>query len=98
MRTSIIRTDTVPASGNAPEIAGPSPRRVALLFLPVAGTAYTVSTESGVTLNNGLTIQQGGELLELTVERHGEIVRRAWYAIAGTSATVSFLETFEDGA
>jgi len=97
MRTSIIRTDTVPSAGAAPEIAGPSPRRVALLFLPSTTTNYTVSTESGVSLNNGLTLAQNGELLELTLERHGEIVRRAWYAIAAASTTVSFLETFEDG-
>lgn len=98
MRTSIIRTVTLPSSTPAPELTGPSPRRVGLLFLPATNVRYTVSTEPGATIDQGLTLQVAGELLELTLERHGEIVRRAWYGIAASSATISFLETFEEGA
>jgi hypothetical protein len=94
-RQSILRTDTL-NEVTAIEITGPSPRRIAILFVPHNTARFSVSPESGVQIDTGLTLQFGGDVIELTVERHGDIVRRGWFAIASAATTkIAWLETFE---
>ncbi len=71
--------------------------RVALVFTPPATGSYQVGVDPGMDATDpgNLTLTLTTTPLELTLERHGEIVRLPWYAKASGVMTVGVLETVE---
>lgn len=60
-----------------------NPKRVAIIFSPASTNTYAVSTDPNIaSVATGLFFPDGASPLELTVERHGDCVTRAWYVIA----------------
>lgn len=96
-RQSVARSVTL-NNATAALVVGPSPKRVAVLFVPGNAGRYTIGTENTVTLDSGPTLQTGGPTIEITLEKHGEIVQRAWYGFgAAAGATYAgVIETFDE--
>ncbi len=96
-RQSVVRTVGL-NNTNAMQIAGPSPKRVGILFVPANAGRYTISTENVITIDMGPTLQTSGPTIEITIEKHGELVQRAWYGL-GSAAGATFagvIEIFEE--
>ena len=99
MRSSRGGVVTANISASTTSIAGPNERRVALLFTGPPGnpmTDYvTLSTESNISGRFGL-ILTAGMTLEITLERHGDAVKKPWYAISPTVVQIGYLEVTTD--
>lgn len=65
------------------------------MFTPpiTAGQSYTLTTNGGATLNNGLNLTSTAGILVLTEEMLGDAVKKAWYAASNPSMTIGFIET-----
>ena len=75
-------------------IVGPSIKRTALLFTPAKGKRYTISNDPAVSLDGGLTLFDTAGPIEITLERHGDAVQKAWYGVAeDKEVVIGFLET-----
>lgn len=90
VRTCALTTTTalaVPASQD----------RVTLVFTPPASGSYQVGVDRGAGPSDpgNIVLTLTVAPLELTLERHGEIVRLAWYGKASTGMSVGVLETIE---
>lgn len=72
-------------------------KRYAIVFsAPTVGN-ITYSLNNPAVLGQGITIGAGGGPIALDLQHHGDLVRRAWYAISDqasvkTSILVSVLE------
>jgi hypothetical protein len=93
MPRSFGSVKAVVLSTTAGLIIGPSDKRVTLLFTPARGKRYTVSTDAAVTLDAGLTLFTEAGPLEITLDRHGDAVQKAWYGVAEAKLTIGLLET-----
>ncbi len=92
-RRSIVRTAALTTAMT--QILGPSESRVAILFTPPTGTSqsYTLTTDGGALVNNGLNLTPSAGILLLTEEMFGDAVKKAWYAASSAGFTIGFLET-----
>ena len=92
-RRSIVRTAALTTAMT--QILGPSESRVAILFTPpiTAGQSYTLTTDGGALVNNGLNLTPSAGILLLTEEMFGDAVKKAWYAASSAGFTIGFLET-----
>jgi hypothetical protein len=74
-------------------VVGGNEKRVALVFSPANAGRYTVSPQPSPAIDLGLTLMTNGGFLELTREKHGDVVTRPWHGVAGQANTkVAFLE------
>ena len=70
--------------------------RVGLLFTPHLTQNYALRPDTNPATNIGLNVLPCAGNLELSMEKHGDIVKHAWYILgAAASMTVGVLETFE---
>jgi hypothetical protein len=92
-KVSIVRTAALTTT--AAQIIGPSEQRVALMFSPTttAGQHYTVSTDPNVAAGAGLVLSSTTAAILITEERFGDAAKKAWFAVAGASLTIGYLET-----
>lgn len=91
----VVRSAAVGAS--SANAVSPNDRRIALVFTGPSEGSITISTEPDVSLGRGLVLTPGMEL-QLTVERHGDAVKKPWYAIAeGGASLLGYLEVTFDG-
>ncbi len=76
----------------------PNDRRVALVFTgPQSGTVVTISTEPGTNAGEGLLLTPG-MVLHLTLDVHGDAVKKPWYALSNSANTpFGYLEVTLDG-
>jgi hypothetical protein len=93
-RTGRIVVVAIAAANTATPVVGASMSRQALLFTGPPTGFYTLSNESSnVTPGSGLNVFASAAPLELTREKHGDVVSKAWYAVAGAATTVAVVET-----
>lgn len=96
-RGYVVTANVQPMAGI---IAGPNEQRVALVFTGPPGNPMadfvTISTEPNVSDKRGLVLT-AGMTLELTYERHGDSVKKPWYAVSTTVTQIGYLEVSLDG-
>lgn len=95
-RRGAVRSVTVGL--NRSQLVGASPNRVTLLITPpiAAGPICTISTDPELaTVGNGLTLSPGRFALELTLEKHGDVVQQPLYVVASGAGTLGVAETIE---
>ncbi|MBI5514245.1 MAG: hypothetical protein HY909_10780 [Deltaproteobacteria bacterium] len=93
-RSGMVRSVGV----NCSQLFGSSPNRVTLLITPpiAAGPICTISTDPELTtVGNGLTLSPGRVALELTLEKHADVVRQLLYVVASGAGTLGVAETIE---
>lgn len=95
-RHSLVRPATLTVSSPAAQISPPGQNRVTLSFQPPAAGYYSVWTEPMLTLGVGFVVSPETGPVELTIERHGDIVREPWYGIASTGLNMAVVETHEE--
>jgi hypothetical protein len=78
----------VSVGASATEIVSGSEKRIGILFIGPATGRITLGVNSGVTLDNGLTISSTSGLIELTYERWGNLIRMPWWAIADQAGRI----------
>lgn len=80
------------------QIVGPNNKRVAIFFGSPDANRYTVSTEPGVTLGNGLNqnLSVGG--FWLLAKDAGPVVKKAWFGVSSSAANpIGFIEVLDNG-
>ena len=84
-------------AGGILQIVPMNERRVSLAFFPNGFASYYLSTDPGITPQTG--IFAGGNVgpLLLTIDKYGELVKRAWYAFTGSSIQIAWSECSLDG-
>lgn len=76
-------------------LVGESPHRTALLISAPTTNPVTLSLAPAAVAAEGLRLAAGSNPLILTLVSHGDLVRRAWSAIAvGGAETIGVVETF----
>jgi hypothetical protein len=94
MRNSKVEFDGASNLQASHQIMGPSTARVSLRIFPPVGGSVTLSNEPSVALNQGIVLNQSSPFLELTVERDGDCVQRAWTAIYSAGANpIGWIQT-----
>lgn len=95
MRGSRVEFDPAPSNASH-RLVGPSYTRKAIIFFPAQGEVVTLSNDFPVVLHKGITLQQSGPPIRLSVEEHGDCVCRDWYAIGSLGTNpVSFIQVIE---
>lgn len=75
------------------QILGPSEKRRSIIFIGPNAGRVTLSNDSPVVLDNGLTISSTSGMLELRYDIHGDLVQKPWHAIASAGGSiVSWIE------
>lgn len=74
------------------EILPGSPYRYALIFTPPQAGRVTLTNESPAVLDIGMTLVSAGGPFAMTIQDHGDIVRKPWYAIASIAGTLNVIE------
>jgi hypothetical protein len=73
-----------------------SERRVALVFTGPAAGSITISTEPAFSAGQGLMLTPGMSL-QITLDRHGDAVKKPWYALTSAGdMTLGYLEVTLD--
>ena len=80
MPVGAIRVDQHPGIGSH-QIIGPSPERIGIQFFGPSSGQCRVSTEVLASIDDGIPLFSGSQPVTLTYHVHGELVRRAWYAL-----------------
>jgi hypothetical protein len=70
--------------------------RVALLIGSHGTQTVILGTESELTYPNGLAIPPNTQALQLTLETHGDIVRKGLWCVSGGNSNIGVLEVFQD--
>jgi hypothetical protein len=77
-------------------LVGPSPVRRSITFTSPSAAVITLGNKSTLAAGVGMFVGSTTGPLELTVEKHGNIVRLPWYAVvAGGGQQVGWIETFD---
>lgn len=72
-----------------------APRRVAIIVNAPLTNRFTLSLSTTAALDQGITLYPTNDPLVLTIEKHGDMVTRAWTAISATaSQNVTIVEVF----
>ena len=61
--------------------------RTSLSVYPDSVNDIWISIKSNVAVGNGILIPAKGHPVQLTIQQHGDCVRRAWHAIASAGPT-----------
>lgn len=75
------------------QIVAASPNCFSLIFSPPVVGNITLSTVTPVVLNAGYNLSAGGPPLILTLEQHGAMVTKAWFAIGSAATTIQVIQT-----
>lgn len=96
-RHSIITTATISNSATN-SVLRAAAKRVAILFSPPSANAYSVGLDKNVVLDQGITLTANSAPVKLTLEEHGDVVTRGWWAraSAATPTTIGIFETYEE--
>lgn len=78
----------VTVAAAATEVVSGSEKRIALIFTGPNAGRITLGNSNAITLDNGHTISLTSGPLELTFERHGNLVKMPWWAIASAGGTL----------
>lgn len=74
------------------------PNRIGLIVSASSTYRFTISletlTDTIPVLDQGINLYVGNEPLILTLEEHGDLVTRAWSAVAEATVDVAVIETF----
>jgi hypothetical protein len=98
MRTGIFHVMPLPAI-TAVQLVPPDPQRVALLLSPPSAPmlTITVAPQRIDSAAQGFCMLQGSSPMELTWERHGSLVRQAWWGFASMATAIALVDTRDDG-
>jgi hypothetical protein len=78
-------------------LVGPSYKRRSITFTSTSAGGVTVGNKSSLVAGAGLVVGNTTGPLELTVEKHGAIVRMPWFGVAGAGGQqIGWAETFAD--
>lgn len=77
----------VPIGNTAKIVVGESERRYCLILPNLLTGNVTYSMDPSVTSGVGIVLNANSGPLVLTVQEHGDICRRAWYAITDQAST-----------
>lgn len=81
------------------QICGPSPTRISLKILITSASNQTVGFGPNTPLDRSMQVTVSSPLiLEFNRAVHGDIVMRAWYAIAVGTINVQVYEAFDEEA
>lgn len=86
MIKSKIETDTG-LLGQVHEILPYDESRVSLTFYPPQSGVVTLHTELPLFAGQGLVLSAGNMPITLWAKYHGEVVRKAWWAVYAAGAT-----------
>lgn len=64
------------------QILSGSPHRYSIVLTPGIANHITFSTENPAVLGQGINLGPGDGCCKLNIQHHGDLVRKAWYAIA----------------
>jgi hypothetical protein len=85
-RRTVAVAKKVTVATTSTSLVDERPDRVALIVSCGESNLFTLSLASSATLKDGITLYAGGAPLILTLAEHGELVIRAWTAIAKTAS------------
>lgn len=68
-------------------LIGPDPNRVAIAFFASPDDGVWVTTRNDAAVKTGLFIPKNGTGIYLTIEDHGDIVRKGWSGSVATTPT-----------
>jgi len=82
------------AGTNPAQFLPADPRRSTLLLFGNNAVRLTFNVRGGFSIDQGVTFQQTSGPVEITLEKHGDIVTKEWWVIAPTANnTFGYLTT-----
>lgn len=93
-RISGSRLTTIFCGNANTPLVGSSIRRKAIIFYPVGAQYYAVGTEPQTSADTGILVASTTPPIEFQLDRHGDVVQKAWFGFGKAAITVVFLEVF----
>ncbi len=95
---SLTPQQNLSVSTTSTDLLPEAPDRVAVIISAPKTNNVTVSTEATAVAQEGVVLYSGNDPLILSAQLHGDLVHRAWTAIAEAgSETISVIEVFGAG-
>jgi len=97
-KSTSAEKQVVVAGGPIPLVSN-SPYRVTLVLASTGPLSVWVSTDPNMAEGNGFQLSGDSPRIELWIERHGDLVRKQWFAFSAVGAlSLNVFEVFLEGS